>query len=113
MSYSAPLFSDEELLAGFRTLATREKYFTFIVRQHQKQIYWFIRRMVLNHDDANDLTQNVFIRVWENLDEFRGDSRLVYWIYRIATNTTFTFLNLKKKNLRLIFCGMSKRRSKR
>jgi len=92
-----PVITDEELLAGFRIPGQQEKFFAILIRQYQKQIYWFIRRMVLDHDDANDLTQDVFIRVWENLDRFRGDSHLIYWIYRIATNTTFTFLRVKKR----------------
>lgn len=70
--------------------------FSEIVRTYQERIYWHIRKMVLDHDDANDLLQNTFMKAWSALDKFRGDSQLSTWLYRIATNETLTFLTSKK-----------------
>jgi RNA polymerase sigma-70 factor (ECF subfamily) len=89
--------SDEEILNAFKEESRKELAFTWLMRRDQKKIYWFVRRMVIDHDDANDLVQEVFIKVWNNLAGFRGESRLIYWIYRIATNITLTFLDRKKK----------------
>ncbi|MBA3649256.1 MAG: sigma-70 family RNA polymerase sigma factor [Chitinophagales bacterium] len=67
------------------------------MHRDQERIYWFIRRMVIDHNDANDLVQDVFIKVWENLPQFREESRIIYWMYRIATNITLNFLDRKKR----------------
>jgi RNA polymerase sigma-70 factor (ECF subfamily) len=89
--------SDNELLAQFRDPATREKAYTAIVRKYQEKLYWHIRRMVVVHDDANDVLQNVLIRVWKGLENFREDSQLYTWLYRIATNECLSFLEQQKK----------------
>ncbi|WP_341834433.1 sigma-70 family RNA polymerase sigma factor [Chitinophaga pollutisoli] len=90
---------DKELLSIFRHPDTREKGFTLIVRKYQEKLYWHIRRLVISHDDANDVLQNVFIKVWKNLDNFREDARLYTWLYKIATNECLTFLDsLKRKS---------------
>lgn len=89
--------SDSELLAQFRNPATREKAYTGLIRKYQEKIYWHIRRMVVEHEDANDVLQNVLIRVWNGLDNFREDSQLYTWLYRIATNECLTFLEQQKK----------------
>lgn len=89
--------SDEELLSLYAQPASRELAFTRLVRRDQKKIYWFIRRMVIDHDDANDLVQDVFIKVWNGLSSFRKESSITHWIYRIAMNVTLTFLERKKK----------------
>ena len=85
-------YSDEEILQRFAQPATKEKAFTELVQKYQEKLYWHIRRMVLNHDDADDVLQNVFIKVWLNLENFRQDSKLYTWLYRVATNETLTFL---------------------
>lgn len=72
---------------------TRNMAFEQVVRQYSEQLYWQIRRMVLSHDDTNDLLQNTFIKAWSNIENFRGDSRLSTWLYRIALNETLTFLS--------------------
>lgn len=72
--------------------------FSQLVRLYQEKLYWHIRKMVLDHDDANDLLQNTFMKAWNGLDNFRGDSQLSTWLYRIATNETLTFLANKKNN---------------
>ncbi|MBC7920621.1 MAG: sigma-70 family RNA polymerase sigma factor [Ferruginibacter sp.] len=88
---------DQELLKKFRCPESKHYAFNLLVRQYQQKIYWHIRKMVIDHDDSNDLTQEVFIKVWNSLDNFRGDSQLYTWLYRIATNECLNFLNKKKK----------------
>ena len=65
---------DKELLFQFKNEATRESAFTRIIKKYQEKIYWHIRRMVVEHEDANDVMQNMFIKVWKNLENFREDS---------------------------------------
>jgi RNA polymerase sigma-70 factor (ECF subfamily) len=89
--------SDSELLVQFRTPATKESAYTSLVRKYQEKIYWHIRRMVIDHDDANDVLQNVLIRVWNGLGNFREDSQLFTWLYRVATNECLTWLEQQKK----------------
>jgi RNA polymerase sigma factor (sigma-70 family) len=89
--------TDTELLIQFREPATKEKAFTTIIKKYQEKLYWHVRRMVVEHEDANDVLQNVFIRVWNGLENFREDSQLYTWLYRIATNECLTFLDQQKR----------------
>ncbi|HEY6505264.1 MAG TPA: sigma-70 family RNA polymerase sigma factor [Chitinophagaceae bacterium] len=89
--------SDNELLVQFRNPATKERAYTTIIKKYQEKLYWHIRRMVVDHEDANDVLQNVLIRVWKGLENFREDSQLYTWLYRIATNESLTFLEQQKK----------------
>ena len=89
--------NDKELLLKLRNPETRNYGFNLLVREYQQKIYWLIRKMVIDHDDADDLTQEVFIKIWKNIDSFREDSQLYTWVYRIATNECLNFLR-KKKN---------------
>jgi RNA polymerase sigma-70 factor (ECF subfamily) len=89
---------DKALLAIYRDPATREKGFTYIIQKYQERLYWHVRRLVLDHDDANDVLQNVFVKVWKNLEGFREDAQLYTWLYKIATNECLTFLEKQKKN---------------
>lgn len=88
---------DSELLVLFRDPATKESAYTAIIRKYQEKLYWHIRRMVVEHEDANDVLQNVFIRVWNGLGNFREDAQLYTWLYRIATNECLTFLEQQKR----------------
>jgi RNA polymerase sigma factor (sigma-70 family) len=88
---------DTELLLQFRDPATKEKGFTAIIKKYQEKLYWHIRRMVVEHEDANDVLQNVFIRVWNGLENFREDSQLYTWLYRIATNECLSYLEQQKR----------------
>lgn len=88
---------DTALIEAFREETTRERAYTQIVRKYQEKLYWHVRRLVINHEDANDVLQNVFIKVWNYLDNFREESNLYTWLYRIATNETLTFLDKEKK----------------
>jgi RNA polymerase sigma factor (sigma-70 family) len=87
---------DTEILSLFGAEQTKNKAFNLLLKKYQQKIYWHVRRMVVNHDDADDLVQNVFIKVWKNLGEFRSDAALYTWLYRIATNECLTFLNKRK-----------------
>jgi len=88
---------DQELLLKLRNPETRNYGFNLLVRKYQHKVYWHIQKMVIDHDDADDLVQEVFIKVWKNLDKFREDAQLYTWVYRIATNECLNFLR-KKKN---------------
>jgi len=88
---------DAEILEKFSVEKTRQEAFNLLLNKYQQKIYWHIRRMVIDHDDTDDLVQDVFIKVWKNLENFRNDSQLYTWIYRIATNESITFLNKKKQ----------------
>lgn len=88
---------DKELLEQFRNPETRNYAFNLLVREYQKRLYWHIRKILIDHDDTDDVLQNVFIKVWRNLDGFKEEAQLYTWLYRIATNESITFLNAKKK----------------
>ncbi len=88
---------DAEILSKFQDERTRNEAFNLLLKKYQQKIYWHIRRMVIDHDDADDLVQDVFIKVWKNLAGFRADSQLYTWMYRIASNECITFLNKKKQ----------------
>jgi len=88
---------DKELLYEFSQPLLKEKAFTAIIKKYQEKLYWHIRRMLVDHDDTNDVLQNMFIKVWKGLENFREDSQLFTWLYRIATNESLTFLEQQKK----------------
>src|SRR3954471_7047671 len=88
---------DAEILSKFQNEKTRNEAFNLLLNKYQQKIYWHVRRLVIDHDDADDLVQDTFIKVWKNLDKFRSDSQLYTWIYRIATNESITFLNKQKQ----------------
>jgi RNA polymerase sigma-70 factor (ECF subfamily) len=89
-------YSDKELLALFRKEESKNYSFNLILRKYQERLYWHIRKMVVNHDDADDVLQNSFIKIWNGLNSFREDSQLFTWLYRVATNEALTFLKKKK-----------------
>ena len=79
-----PSYNEREVLALLQEESTQKQGFEMIVAQYSEQLYWQIRRMVLSHEDANDLLQNTFIKAWINIDYFRAEARLSTWLYRIA-----------------------------
>jgi RNA polymerase sigma factor (sigma-70 family) len=91
-------YTDNELIELFRNADKKHYAFNILVRKYQEKIYYFVRRMVINHDDADDVVQNIFIKVWHNLDSFREDAKLFTWLYRIAVNESLSFI--KSKQLR-------------
>jgi RNA polymerase sigma factor (sigma-70 family) len=88
---------DKEILEKFQHQESRQLAFNLLVRKYQKRVYWLARKMVIDHDDANDITQEVFVRIWHNLHDFRQESGLFTWIYRIATNECLGFLRKKRR----------------
>lgn len=98
--------SDKELLSLFSVSSTKEKGFTSIIKKYQEKLYWHIRRMVIDHADADDILQNVFIKVWKGLENFREDSQLYTWLYRVATNETLSFLEKQKRNATMSLSDM-------
>jgi RNA polymerase sigma-70 factor (ECF subfamily) len=89
-------FSEDEIVEKLRDPHTRREAFTKVVEAYSEKIYWAIRKMVLSHDDANDILQNTFLKAWSNLDSFRGDAKIFTWIYKIAVNENITFLNRQR-----------------
>jgi RNA polymerase sigma-70 factor (ECF subfamily) len=87
---------DSEILKKFAQENTRDEAFRLLLNKYQQKLYWHIRRMVISHDDTDDLVQDVFLKVWKSLSNFRSDSQLYTWLYRIATNESITFLKRKK-----------------
>ena len=92
------LFNSEqrEIALQLQDPATRREAFTQIVSQYGEKLYWQIRKMVLNHDDADDLLQNTFLKAWSNLDYFRGEAKISTWLFKIAINECITFLNKQR-----------------
>lgn len=95
--------NDNELLTQFKNESNKELPFTIIIKKYQEKLYWLIRRILISHEDTNDVLQNVFIKVWKNLHLFREDSQLYTWLYKIATNESLNFLekSSRKKTLSL------------
>ena len=91
-------YNEEDIIARLKDEKERAAAFSVIVNRYSQQIYWHIRRMVLSHEDTDDLVQNTFIKAWINIDKFRGDSQISTWLYRIAINETLNFLNKNRNN---------------
>ena len=84
------------LIERLRNPETQRKAFEEVVRQYSEQLYWQVRRIVLTHEDANDVMQNVFLKAWTHLDSFHQDSKLMTWLYRIAINESLDFMRKQK-----------------
>jgi len=93
--------SEKDIISMFRNENTKHKAFEMVLNLYQNKTYWHVRRIVICHDDANDVTQNAFIKVWENLHKFREDAKLFTWIFRIASNEALLFIQKKKDNLKI------------
>ncbi len=91
-------FSEDRFFEIFKE-GDRERAFRMLVEEYSKPLYWHIRKIVLCHDDADDILQNVFIKVWQSLDSFRSDSKIYTWIHKIATNESLNFLSEKKRKV--------------
>jgi len=91
------LQNEEQLIAGLQSAEKKNEAFKQLISQYKERLYWHIRKMVLNHDDADDVLQNTFIKVFRHMDNFKEESKLYSWLYRIATNEAITFLNSKAK----------------
>lgn len=91
------MVEEKELVTALQTEADKEFAFRELVSQYKERLYWQIRNMVLDHDDADDVLQNTFIKIFRNINSFKGESKLHTWMYRIAANESITFLNKKAK----------------
>ena len=95
------MIAEETLVKDLKTKSTQSQAFEVLVDMYKERLYWQIRNIVLNHDDADDVLQNTFIKVFKNIDSFKGESQLFSWMYRIATNEAFSFIkkNAKKQGV--------------
>jgi RNA polymerase sigma-70 factor (ECF subfamily) len=89
--------SDENIIALMQNGTNYERGFTLLMDKYQEPLYWLVRRMVNDHDDANDVTQNAFIKVFKGFSSYKGEAKLYTWLYRIASNEAITFINQKTK----------------
>lgn len=90
------IFNEEELINRLRDPSMQRAAFNKVVSHYGEKLYWQIRKMVLSHDDTNDLLQNTFLKAWNNLDNFRGEAKLSTWLYKIAINESITFINKQR-----------------
>ena len=88
-------------LSSLQEPETKEKAFKKLVQEYKERLYWHIRKIVLDHEDANDVIQNTFIKIHLNIDKFKGESSLYTWMYRIATNESINFINSKSSKMGL------------
>lgn len=95
------MIDEKALIKQLSEPSSREAAFTRLVREYQEPLYWQIRKMVHTHDDTDDVLQNTFIKAWNALDSFRGESRLQTWLFRIAINESLNFLTKNKQTLSL------------
>lgn len=93
------MIAEETLVAQLKQKDTQAKAFEVLINTYKERLYWHIRRIVMDHDDSDDVLQNTFIKVFRNIDGFKGDSKLFSWMYRIATNESLTFLKQKSRKL--------------
>jgi RNA polymerase sigma-70 factor (ECF subfamily) len=95
------LIAEETLVIQLKQKDHQAKAFEVLVNTYKERLYWHIRRIVLNHDDTDDVLQNTFIKVFRNIDSFKGDSKLYSWMYRIATNEALSFLKSKSQKFKI------------
>ena len=91
--------ADNEIIELFHLKNKKEEAFRLLVDKYKEKLYWHIRKIVLSHEDSNDILQNTFVKIWQGLKEFRYESGLYTWMYRIATNESINFLNEKKRKV--------------
>lgn len=92
---------EEEIIENLQKGIKTDKAFQALISEHKIRLYWHIRTIVKTHEDADDILQNTFIKVFKNIKSFKGDSKLFSWMYRIATNESITFLKKKAKKMKL------------
>ena len=98
MAYQAPI-DEKALVKQLQDPKSASRAFETLLQIYTEPVYWQIRRMVLNHDDANDIVQNVFIKAWTNIHNFRGEAKLSTWLFKIAVNESINFLNKEKHRI--------------
>lgn len=92
------MISDKEMTDMIADARTRREGFEALVRQYSEPLYWKIRHIVITHEDADDVLQNAFLKIWKSLDSFQGKSSLSTWLYRIAINETLDFLRHQRQS---------------
>ncbi len=90
---------DDTIIQMILLEQTKEEGFRHLMIKYQERLYYHVRRMLISHEDTDDVLQNTFIKIYRNLDGFKGDAQLYSWMYRIATNESLTFLRKKKRRL--------------
>ncbi|MGB5417902.1 RNA polymerase sigma factor [Algibacter sp.] len=95
------MINEAQLLEKLKSETHKNQAFKALLELYKERLYWHIRNIVKSHDDADDVLQNTFIKIFKNIDTFKGDSKLFSWMYRIATNESITFLNKKAKRLQV------------
>ncbi|MAO09145.1 MAG: RNA polymerase subunit sigma-70 [Alteromonas sp.] len=95
------MVQEKTFIKALKSPKEKEAAFRELVRLYKERLYWHIRKIVLNHDDADDVLQNTFIKIFKNIDHFKGDSKLYTWMYRIATNESITFINRRAKRYKI------------
>ncbi len=90
------MFDDQDILDIYNEGGKEEYAFNLLVRKYSERLYWYIRQLVLDHEQTNDLLQNTLVKAWRYLPDFRGDSKLFTWLYKIATNETLTYLKRER-----------------
>ena len=95
------MIDEKQLISALKSLKKSERALQILIDQYKERLYWHIRKIVLSHEDTDDILQNTFIKIYKNIHKFEGNSKLFTWIYRIATNEAITFLNkrAKQKNI--------------
>ena len=99
-------YSDKELLQIFNAGGNPDYAFGLIVKSYQEKLYWHVRKIVISHEDANDVIQETFIKAWNNLGNFRGDSKLITWLFRIATNEALSHLKRSRRKNPISFLDL-------
>jgi RNA polymerase sigma-70 factor (ECF subfamily) len=92
-------YTDQELIDMFRDEGSRNMSVHFMIKQYQERLYWHIRKIIIDHDDTDDVLQNTFIKAWKGMENFKGESKLYTWLFRIGTNEAISFLRQKRSNL--------------
>lgn len=93
------MVEDEYIIRLFYSEKKEEEAFRLLVAKYKERLYWHVRKIVICHEDADDILQNVFVKIWQGLKEFRSDSKLYTWMYRITTNESLNFLNEKRRKV--------------
>ena len=91
------MHDDEQLIEQLRDPQRCRKAFNEVIKIYTEPLYWQIRKMVIDHEDANDVLQNTFIKAWSSIENFRGEAKLSTWLYKIAINESITFINIEKQ----------------
>ncbi|EPR72179.1 RNA polymerase ECF-type sigma factor [Winogradskyella psychrotolerans RS-3] len=95
------MINESEFITRLKNPLTKEAAYRELLQLYKERLYWHIRKIVLNHNDADDTLQNTFIKVYRSIDNFKGESKLFSWLYRIATNESITLINKNAKRLQI------------